>query len=186
MSVANDASPEAKTVLPSVLVIRYKKKNIILKGDPMKPVTLAGVHIKILENADSVKRDELIAGIIHISKGKEPPVSCFWKDVFDSLVKGHTPKGIPGIPQFDHKGMKESELDRYNKVQAGKIPSTGLNHRYKDLNFQPITTLPQEDLEKLYGECQNRINKRQGSAEYQRFIRYLADVIKYCADSGEL
>ena len=151
----------------------------------MKSVTLAGVHIKMLENADL--KDEFIAGLNSISKGKEPQASCpFMKDVFYSLVHGPTAKVIPGIPKFDPTGMKKSERDRYNKVQAGKVPSTGLDHKYKDLNFKPITTLPKKYLEKLYIDCQGRLSDKQRTAEYRRFLVYLAEVMKYCAESGEL
>lgn len=108
------------------------------------------------------------------------------ENVFYNLVHGPTAKVIPGIPQFDPKEIKKSELERYNQIQEGKVPSAGLDHPYKDLNFKPITSLPKEYLEKLYGDCQSRINNQQRTAEYRRFIGYLMEVMKYCANSGEL
>ena len=151
----------------------------------MKSVTLGQIHIPILKNEN--QKEEFIAGIISILQGKEPQASsAHMEDIFNLLVHGHTPKIIPGIPKFDPTGMNKSELDRYNKIQAGKVPSTGLDHGYPDLKFKPITTLERDYLEKLYGECQGRINRKKGDADYREFIRYLAKVMKYCADSGEL
>ena len=151
----------------------------------MNSVTLLERHIPILTDADL--KDEFIAGIISILQGKEPQVSYpILKDIFYLLVHGHTAKVIPGIPKFDQTGMKKSELDRYNKLQAGKVPSTGLDHSYKDLQFKPITTLEKEDLSRLYDECQDRINRKHGDAKYQRLIGYLAEVMEHCAASGEL
>ena len=141
----------------------------------------------MLENSDTDIKDEFIAGIICISKGKEPQASCsHMEKVFYNLVHGHTAKVIPGIPKFDSTGMKNSELDRYNKIQAGKVPSTGLDLSYTDLTFKPITTLDKGYLSKLYNDCQSRINRKHGDAKYRRFISYLEEVMKHCADSGEL
>ena len=153
----------------------------------MKSVTIPERHIRMLENADTDLKLEYITGIISTSKGEEPQASCpYMEDVFYSLVHGHTAKVIPGIPPFDSTGMKENDLKRYNQVQAGKVPSTGLDHSYENLNFKPITTLPKEYLEQLYSDCRDRISRKKGTAEYRKFIRYLKDVMKYCADSREL
>ena len=148
-------------------------------------VTLEKRHIHCLTNNDL--KDEFVAGITSILQGQEAQASCsHMEKVFYNLVHGHTAKVIPGIPKFDSTGMKNSELDRYNKVQAGKVPSTGLDHSYKDLQFKPITSLEKEYLSNLYNECQSRINRKHGDAKYRRFISYLEEVMKHCADSGEL
>jgi len=151
----------------------------------MNTVTLQRQHIPILKNK-SIK-DEFVTAIISILQDEEPQASCpFMKDVFYDLVHGQKPKIIPGIPQFDPTGMKKNELYRYKKVQAGKVPSDGLDHRYTDLQFKPITILDKGYLNELYIDCQNIIKKRKGTAEYRLFIIYLAEVMKHCADSGEL
>lgn len=151
----------------------------------MNTVTLQKQHIRILKNK-SIK-DEFITAIISILQDEEPQASCsFMEDVFYDLVNYQKPKIIPGIPQFDPTGMKNNELVRYKQVQAGKVPSNGLNRSYKSLKFKAITTLEKKYLNKLYGDCLSRINKQNGSIEYRRFINYLAQVIKHCADSGEL
>lgn len=151
----------------------------------MQDVTLQKWCIPILK--DENLKDEFIAGVTSIMQGKEPKASCpFMKDVFFDLVHGRRPKIIPGIPQFDPTGMKKNELDRYKKVQAGKVHSSGLDHSYTDLKFKPITTLDKGYLNKLYNDCQDIIKKRTCTAEYRRFIIYLAEVMEHCADSGEL
>lgn len=151
----------------------------------MESITLVARHIRILKNADL--KDEFIAGLDSLFQGKEPQASCpFMEDVFYSLVHGRTAKAIPGIPKFDPKGMKENELDRYSRLQAGKVPSAGLDHPYKDLDLRPITTLPKKYLGKLYSECQDKLNRKQGTPDYRRFLVYLAEVLKHCEDSGEL
>ena len=151
----------------------------------MKSVTLGQIHIPILKNAN--QKDEFVAGIISILQDQEPQASCsFLKDIFKLLVHGPMAKVIPGIPRFDPTGMKKNMLDRYNHVQDGKVPSSGLGHGYKDLNFRPITTLKRDYLKELYADCLSRINGKQGTAEHRRFLRYLAEVMKHCADSGEL
>ena len=151
----------------------------------MKTVTLGQVHIPILKNEN--QKDEFVAGIISILQEKEPRGSCtYMETVFYNLVHGHTAKAISGIPKFDQTGMKNSELDRYNKIQAGKVPSTGLNHSYNNLKYKSITKLDREYLEELYADCLDRIKKNAGTPEYRKFISYLAEVMKHCADSGEL
>ena len=151
----------------------------------MKTVTLGQVHIPILKNEN--QKDEFVAGIISILQEKEPKASSSdMEDIFNLLVHGPIAKVISGIPHYDPTEIKKSELDRYNKLQAGKVPSTGLDHSYKDLKFKPITTLEKDYLEKLYNACQSRINDKQRPAEYRRFISYLAEMMKHCADSGEL
>jgi hypothetical protein len=162
-----------------------RKKLIIKNGNPMKTVTLGQVHIPILKNEN--QKDEFVAGMISILQEKEPKASSsYMEDIFNLLIHGPIAKVIPGIPQFDPTGMKKSELARYNKIQAGKVPSGGLDHRYTDLQFKPITTLDKGYLSKLYNDCQSRINDKQRPAEYRRFISYLAEVIKHCAESGEI
>ena len=151
----------------------------------MKSVTLGQVHIPILKNENL--KDEFVAGIISILQEKEPKASSsYMEDIFNLLIHGPIAKVIPGIPQFDPTGMKKNELDRYNKVQAGKVPSTGLDHSYKDLKFKSMTTLVKDYLEELYADCLSRLSDKQRTAEHRRFISYLAEVMKYCADSGEL
>ena len=151
----------------------------------MKTVTLLERHIPIL--TDENLKHELVSGITSILQGEEPQASCtHMENVFYNLVHGPTAKAIPGIPKFDPTGMKKSELARYNKIQAGKVPSTGLNHSYADLKFKPIKTLPKEYLEKLYNDCQGIIGRKQSTAEYLRFIGYLAEVMEHCANIGEL
>ena len=66
------------------------------------------------------------------------------------------------------------------------MPSNGLNRSYKSLKFKPITSLDKGYLNELYNDCQDRKKKGKGTVEYRRFISYLAQVIKHCADSGEL
>ena len=149
----------------------------------MKSVTLLERHISML--TDKNFQHEFTAGITSILRGEEPQASCsHMKTVFFNLV--HGPMTIPGIPKFDPTGMEKNELARYSQIQAGKVPSAGLDHSYKDLKFRAITTLPKEYSEKLYSECQDRLNNKQGTAEYRKFIGYLAEVMKHCADSGEL
>jgi len=148
-------------------------------------VTLQKQHIPILKNKSM--KDEFVTAIISILQEQEPQASCsFMKNVFDDLVHGQKPKIILGIPQFDPTGMKNNELGRYKKVQTGNVPSAGLDHRYADLQFKPITTLDKNYLSKLYDDCLDRINGKKGTAEYRRFIGYLAQVMKHCANSDEL
>jgi len=151
----------------------------------MDSITLKKIHIHTLTN-ESLK-DEFITGIISLLQGEEPKATCdHMEDVFYLLAHGQSSKVIPGIPKFDPTGMKQSALVRYRHVQAGKVPSTGLDHSYTGLKFKSITTLEKEYLTKLYADCQDISNNKQGSADYRRFIGYLAEVMKYCADSGEL
>jgi len=150
----------------------------------MDSITLHKKHLPIL--TDEKLKDEFVAGVISILQGEEAKASTGKMAlVFGSLVYQKKLNIIHGIPRFDPKGMKESELDRYNQVQAGKVPSSGLEHSYADLQFKPITTLDREYLSMLYSDCQDRIN-RKGSAEYRRFISYLTEMMKHCAGSGEL
>jgi len=151
----------------------------------MESITLLKRHVTILKDPQLI--DEFIAGIISIFQGKEAQASCsYMETVFNLLVHGQRPKIIVGIPEFNSAGMKKSELERYNQVQAGKVPATGLDHSYTDLQFKPITTLEKEYLSKLYDDCLSRIKSKQCTAEYRRFISYLAEVMKHCANSGEL
>jgi hypothetical protein len=152
----------------------------------MQDITLPKWCIPILKNENL--KDEFVAGVISIMQGEEPKASCpYMEEVFFDLVHGRRrPKVIPGIPQFDPTGMKNNELERYKKVQAGKVPSGGLNHSYKNLQFKPITTLDKNYLNKLYNDCQDIIKKGTATAEYRRFIIYLAEVMEHCADSDEM
>ncbi len=151
----------------------------------MNSVTLGKIHLHLL--TDENLRKEFVEGIISLLQGKEPKATCtFIKDIFNLLAHGYQAKVIPGIPKFDLTGMKKKEALRFEKIQAGKVPSNGLDHAYKDLQFKAITILDKEYLKKLHKDCQDRINKKHGDAEYRRFIGYLAEVLKYCADSGEL
>ena len=151
----------------------------------MTTITLQKKHLPILSNKDM--KDEFVTGLASILKGEEPQTSdSFMKKVFYDLVHGKKPKVIPGIPQFDPTGMKKNELDRYKKVQAGMVPSGGLDHRYADLQFKPIKTLKKDYLSRLYDDCLHRVKRKEGSANYRRFISYLAEVMKHCANSGEL
>lgn len=151
----------------------------------MKAITLLERHIPIL--TDENLRDEFVSGITSILQGKEPQASCtIMETVFFNLVHGPTAKNIPGIPKFDPTGLKKNDIDRYNKVQAGKVPSNGLGHGYKGLIFKSITTLPKEYREGLYADCLSRLKDKQRTAGYRRFIGYLAEVIKYCDERGEL
>lgn len=149
----------------------------------MKSVTLQERHISLLTN-DNFK-DEFTAGIISILRGEEPQASCTYMErVFFNLV--HGTMAIPGIPKFDPTGMGNADLGRYNKVQSGKAPSSGLGDTYKDLNFEPIATLKRDYIEELLADCLSRINMKHGSADYRGFLCYLAKVLKHCLDSGEL
>ena len=104
----------------------------------METVTLGKRHASILINKDL--KDEFGTGIACILRGEEPQASCpYMEDVFFELVHGRRPKVIPGIPKYDPTGMNKAELDRYKKVQAGMVPSDGIDHRYTDLKFKPIT-----------------------------------------------
>ena len=151
----------------------------------MKDINLPKWCVPILENEDL--KDEFVAGVTSIMQGKAPKASCpYMEEVFYDLVHGRRPKVIPGIPQFDPTGMKKNELERYKKVQAGKVPSSGLDHSYKNLQFKPITTLDKGYLNKLYNDCQDIIKKGTATAEYRRFIIYLAEVMEHCAASGQL
>ena len=151
----------------------------------METITLQKRHALIL--TDKNFKDEFVTGLASILQGEDPQTSCSHMDnVFYNLVHGQKPKIIPGIPEFDPTGMNKNELDRYKKVQAGKVPSDGLDHRYTGLQVKPITSLDKEYLSKLYDDCLDIIIRGKGTAEYRRFIRYLAQVIKHCADSGEL
>jgi hypothetical protein len=148
-------------------------------------VTIPERHLPILTDADL--KDEYMSGITSILQGEEPQASCpFMEDVFLNLVHGHKPKIIPGIPKFDPSGMRDSELDRYKKVQAGMVPSTGLDYSYTDLKFKPVTGLDKGYLNELYNDCQDRIQDKTHTPNYRRFISYLAEVMEHCADSGEV
>lgn len=162
-----------------------RKNSTQIAGDPVDSITLHKKHLSVLTH-ESMK-DEFISGIINLLQGEEPKATCsHMETVFYLLAHDQSSKVIPGIPKFDPTGMKQSELERYHHVQAGKVPSTGLDHSYIDLKFKPITTLEKEYLSKLYVDCLNRVNSQHGSADYRRFLSYLVEVMKYCADSGEL
>ena len=88
----------------------------------MISITLQKKHLPILSNKDM--KDEFVTGLVSILKEEEAQTSSsFMKKVFSDLVHDKKPKVIPGIPQFDQTGLKKNELDRYKKVQAGKVPS---------------------------------------------------------------
>jgi len=179
------SSAAGETVSLSVLVCQLAEKNSKISGEPMDSITLKKHHIHTLTNESL--REEFIAGIVSLLQGKEPKATCsHMEDVFDFLAHYQGPKVIPGIPRFDPAGITKNELERYNRVQAGKVPSTGLDHSYKDLKFKPITTLDKGYLSGLYNDCLGRINSNNGSVEYRKFVSYLAEVMKHCANSGEL
>lgn len=147
-------------------------------------INLNKKHLPIFTNEDL--KDEFVTGIISLLRGEEPKATCdYMEGVFDNLVHGPGQNVIPDIPKFDPTGITKNDLIRYNRVQLGKVPSNGLEHRYKDLKFLPIRNLDKEYLTKLYDDCQVRIRGQKGSAEYRKFIGYLAEVMKHCANSGE-
>lgn len=151
----------------------------------MDSIILHKKHLSIL--TDKNMKDEFVSGIVSLLLGEEPNTTCSYMElVFASLVYQQKRNTIPGIPRFDPAGITKNELERYNHVQAGKVPATGLEHSYKDLKFKPITTLDREYLSGLYDDCLVRINSKNGSAEYRKFLSFLAEVIKHCASSGEL
>ena len=153
----------------------------------MPSVTLLERHIHCLTDPDL--KHEFMEGITSILRGEKPQYSCtYMEKVFHNLVHGSTAPAIPGIPPFDPAKVKKSMLPLYDKVQAGKVPSNGLDHGYKKLKttFRPIQTLGRDYREELYIECQDRINRKQGDADYQNFIGYMAEVLEYCLGSGEL
>ena len=179
------SSAAGETVSLSVLVCQLAEKNSKVSGEPMDSITLHKKHLSILKDINT--KDEFVAGIISLLQGEEVEASTGKMELaFASLVYQQKLNIIPGIPRFDPAGITKNELERYNRVQAGKVPSTGLDHSYKDLKFKPITTLDKEYLSGLYNDCLVRINSNNGSVEYRKFVSYLAEVMEHCANSGEM
>jgi hypothetical protein len=104
----------------------------------MARVTLSKWCLPML--TDEKLKDGFIDGIIKIIKGEKVQDSnSHMRDVFSLLT--NQPKVIPGIPNFNRTGIPPKEVARYELIQGGMVPSTGLDHGYQGLDFKPITTL---------------------------------------------
>lgn len=91
---------------------------------------------------------------------------------------------LHNIPSFDGTDVNPAMKERYTKFKKGFIPSNGIiNMAYKDIEYQLITELSKDYLNKLMAEVTS-ILEGSGTASYRSWIMYLKQVMMYFAESG--
>lgn len=146
----------------------------------MKKITIPLSHLVILK---STLRDQYVDGLVALFEGKEPKSNIPGvHDALQRLREGYYQDELAkSIPPYDANSRKLSaaEIRRYEKVHQGLVPANGLDHGYKDLHFEPITTLGKDYLNGLVGETQDKIRSNK-TGRYRSWLEYLNLVLVHC------
>ncbi len=104
----------------------------------------------------------------------------------EKTIKFTTPKIVKNIPQFLGKSNDIALMASTRMISLGYIPADGISWGYGKLDLKPITALSRQYLAELYNDIRNKISTITGYTEHLEWLRYLYDVLRFCAGSPEL